>query len=133
MVTPVNAGNREAGQDLVEYALTVLLFLALTTFILDGGRILWNYVTLTEATRSGARYATTHKDSTATDVRGKVVERSWGVDPTSLSVVKSCPLGCYLGETVWVTTTYQVKPLTNLVWPGMTFRLYAESAMEIQN
>jgi Flp pilus assembly protein TadG len=134
--TAVRMGDRDAGQDLVEYALTVLLFLALTTFILDGGRILWNYETVAEAIRSGARYATTHSanrlpSAIQPEVENVVQERAWGIG--GLHPYVDCPNGCYLGETVQVTTTYRVTPLTPLVWRGLTFDLYAESTMEIQN
>jgi uncharacterized repeat protein (TIGR01451 family) len=47
------------GQALVEFALTLLVFLMLLVMIIEVGRILWTYVTLQHAAKTGARYAVT--------------------------------------------------------------------------
>jgi uncharacterized repeat protein (TIGR01451 family) len=47
------------GQALVEFALTLLVFLMLLVMIIEVGRILWAYVTLQHAAKTGARYAVT--------------------------------------------------------------------------
>ena len=39
----------EHSQAIVEFALTALIFLTMLVFIVDGSRIFWNYLTVTEA------------------------------------------------------------------------------------
>jgi hypothetical protein len=43
--------RQEPGQAIVEFALTALIFLTLLVFSLDGSRIFWQYLTVTEAAR----------------------------------------------------------------------------------
>lgn len=53
------AARRERGQGLVEFSLTIMVFLLLVVMIVEVGRMLWAYVTLQQAVRSAARYAVT--------------------------------------------------------------------------
>lgn len=61
--------RRDGGNASVEFALVVALFLILLLGIIDFTRALWAWNRLTQATRTGARYATVH-DPVALNVRG---------------------------------------------------------------
>ncbi len=52
-------GHKQDAQALVEFALTILVFLLLIFMIIEVARILQAYVTLQNAARAGARYAVT--------------------------------------------------------------------------
>lgn len=49
----------ESGQTIVEFALVIILFLLLITFVIEAGRIIWAYGVVQRAAREGARYAIT--------------------------------------------------------------------------
>jgi hypothetical protein len=49
----MNKMRQERVQASVEFALTTLIFLTLLVFVLNGSRIFWNYLTVTEAARVG--------------------------------------------------------------------------------
>ncbi len=50
----------ERGQALVEFSLISIVFFLLVFGMVDVGRGVWNYNTLAQATREGARYAIVH-------------------------------------------------------------------------
>ncbi len=52
-------GNREKGQGLTEFALILPILLLLLLGIIEGGRIIWAYITVQNAAREAARYAVT--------------------------------------------------------------------------
>jgi Flp pilus assembly protein TadG len=49
-----------SGQGLVEISLVGLIFIAIVLGVIEGGRAVWNYNTLAQAAREGARYAVVH-------------------------------------------------------------------------
>ncbi len=52
--------NGERGAEMVEFALSFLLFLILVVAVFEGGRLVWTYETLAHAARQGARMAIVH-------------------------------------------------------------------------
>jgi len=50
----------ERGQALVEFSLSAIVLLLLVFGMIDAGRAVWNYNTLSQATREGTRYAIVH-------------------------------------------------------------------------
>ena len=52
-----NPGNSESGQAIVEFAMVLPILMALLLGILQFGIVFNNYITLTDATRAGARKA----------------------------------------------------------------------------
>ncbi len=64
----------EKGQALLEFALVTLVFFILAFGIIEFGRALWTWNTIAEATRAGARYATTATPTgTDTEIKKMVV------------------------------------------------------------
>jgi Flp pilus assembly protein TadG len=133
----------EPGQAAIEFALTVLLFFTLVVFIMDGSRIFWNYLTVSEAAREGARYAIVHgKDSKApvgpdgyAALQQIVQARAIGLDPALLDVVATWENNSnQRGSKVTVTVAYATQPVTTLFWSGLTLPPLTDSAtMVVQN
>jgi len=133
--------RRESGQAMVEYALLSVVFFALLLFIVDGGRILWNYVTVAEAARVGARYAVVHGSksiapvgpSNYTALTQEVQRAAVGLTTASLTVTATWTPNNSPGSSVTVDVTYLVQPITSIFWRGQTLTLRARSVMVIQN
>ncbi len=124
----------EGGQAAVEFALSSVLFFTMVFFLVDGGRILFNYITLAEATDEGARYAIVNSTDPnfVSDITGVVQSNAVGISPTpSVSVQPAS--GYSPGMVVTVTATSGVQPLTGLFWKGLTINLQSKSAMMIEN
>lgn len=133
--------SHESGQAMVEYALTALVFFTLVLFIVDGSRILWNYVTVSYAARIGARYGITHgSKSTApmgpggySALQQVVRDSATGLDPANLTITASWTPDNTPGSRVNVVVTYRAQGVTDLFWRGLTLNLRGESSMIIQN
>jgi Flp pilus assembly protein TadG len=138
--------RRQEGQALVEYALTALVLITAVIFLLDGGRILWNWVTVSEAARAGARYAITHgayadaPQGPGNDgaVRAAIAGWGFGLDRDTLLSGDSIQVtwqgnSNHPGQSVTVEIAYPVRPLTALFWGGAPVTLRAGSTMEIEN
>ena len=61
----MNDRRRTRGQTLVEFALVAPLFFLLLFAIIEGGRFVFFYEVLNNATREGARYAIIHGSNAA--------------------------------------------------------------------
>lgn len=134
-------GQWERGQAAIEFGLTALLFFTLVIFIMDGSRIFWNYLTVSEAAREGARFAITHgadaDDPVGPDgyeaLRQVVQARAVGLDPAQMAVTAVWTPNNRRGSMVTVTVTYATRSITNLFWPGLTFDLTDSASMVVQN
>jgi Flp pilus assembly protein TadG len=128
------SGREGAGQALVEFALSSLLFFTLVFFLVDGGRVLFNYITLAEAADDGARYAIVNSQASASAIAGVVQSNAVGISPTpSVSLRYQDASGHSPGTMVTVTATSGVTPLTGLFWRGLTITLQSKLALMIQN
>ena len=131
--------GREAGQAMVEFALTSTLIFTLLFFLADGGRILWNYVQVSQLARQAARYASVRSsesgdEADAAGIAGYVKAQAVGLDDARLAVSVRWPNGNTpdSGNRVEVTVTYSASSLVNLFWSG-DVSLMAKSSMIIQN
>ncbi len=121
----------QRGQALVEFAFVGLIFLGVIYGMIDVGRAVWNYNTLAQAAREGARYAVVHgarceedPSCTAADQAGveAIVElHAAGLDATRLEVDPlewTCRLASASGSCndVWdhvtVTAHYDYAPMS---------------------
>ncbi|MBI2952976.1 MAG: pilus assembly protein [Chloroflexi bacterium] len=143
-------GRGEKGQAVVEFALAAGVLFMLMIGSIDIGRAIWNYDTLAEAVREGARFAAIngYNSSTPTGppnstnytagppgqdsgVTSVVRNYAFGMAPASISVFASWPSGDNLiGSSVVITASYSFQPLTTLV-VGRPFTLTAASARTI--
>lgn len=126
---------------MVEFALVFPIFILIVMGVVDLGRAVWQYNTLSNAAREGARYGivlknpdgTARTDAQITDV---VKEKAVGVDITGGgSVVIAFPDGRTAEKPIKVTVTYQyqpVAPLISAVIPGGAINLSATSQMIVE-
>lgn len=141
--------NRERGQALVEFSLVGIIFFVVVFGTIDVGRGVWNYNTLAQATREGARYAVVHgarcdADTSctvadATSVEALVQKNAAGLDNSLMNVDIEWVCRTGLGDcnNVWdhvtVTSQYEYKPLSFLTGllslPSVT--MTSSSTMEI--
>jgi Flp pilus assembly protein TadG len=113
--------NSRRGATLVEFALTMMLFLALTLAGLEIGRAIWTYSTVSHAAKQAVRYAMIHgADNTGTDsngnalsqsdvddsIEGIVKDNAIGLDPNALSVTTTWSPNNTPGSTVGVRVVY---------------------------
>ena len=70
--------QRQRGQGLVEFALTIPVLLLVILAVFDIGRAVFIYNTMTNATREGARLAIVNQTEASIDQR--VIEQAGGVD-----------------------------------------------------
>lgn len=134
--------HSELGQATVEFALTSLVFLTLITFVFDGGRILSNYITVSEAARTGARYASTHGSKSTSPVgpnnytalRNEVQARAPGLIAGRVTITATWANASNApGSSVTVYVSYAVKPVAGLFWAEKEMILRDHSTMVIQN
>ena len=89
-----NRGDGRRGAQMVEFALSFLLFLVLVVGIFEGGRLVWTYETLAHAARQGARTAIVHGE------RNPLSDDSAIVDAVRAQAV-GLPSGEVIVDTVW--------------------------------
>ena len=113
--SPVRA--RERGQELVEFALTLLPLFILVIGILDLGRAAYAYTVMHNATREGCRYGVINPDNTDT-IKNVVVNRALGLnlDPADVTVELLDLYSNVPGDdTVQVSVTYDFPIVTPFI------------------
>lgn len=101
--------RREEGQAAFELVLILPLFFMFILLLVDMGILMYDYVSISNATREGARYAAVNCDGdcTAAEVQTRAAERSSGIlnpaDADDLAAITvSWPLGTDRGDSVSV-------------------------------
>jgi hypothetical protein len=149
------------GQAMVEFALVAPLFFLLLFGIIEAGRFIFYYETLSHATREGARYAIVNGantlgcpsgppapsssgcDTTGTNVVTRVRQSAFGVPSTGITVDRcwwyvACDFGSHgdgdnaRGASVTVSASYTYSTLIPLV-PLPPITVTAESSLVINN
>jgi len=110
---------RQKGTAIVEAAVLILLFMVLFVGIIEGGRMLWTYNTLTFAAREGTRYAAVRgakssTPATADTVQTYVMGRATGLDATKMTVSTTWSPDNIPGHFVQVVVDYQYSTITKL-------------------
>jgi Flp pilus assembly protein TadG len=124
---------RPAGQDLVEYALVVPIFLLLMLIIVDFGRVTFFYATLNNVTREGSRFGVipANHDQT-TQVEAEARSHAFALDPANLNIQVTWyhPSTVLIpNHTVRVVATYSFSPI---LLPSTTFTLRSTSTMHLE-
>ena len=119
--------RREKAQSLAEFAMVVPIFLILVFGIIDFGMGLRAYITVSQATREGARYASVGNPAgtfagggtgqcdgaTTTSAVGRVCSAMDGLNLTNIQTVSvTYPNGQIPGNSVRVHTEYQYHYIT---------------------
>jgi hypothetical protein len=140
------------GQALAEFALVAPIFFLLLFAIIEGGRLIFYYHTLGNATREGARYAIIHGmnaadlcpsgpmpgtlvnwcDPAADNVKQAVRDAAFGLVGTGDfdQLIVEYPEANQRGDVVRVYAEYSYDPLMPLLPP---FTISAESTLVINN
>ena len=150
---PTAARRRtRAGQALAEFALVAPVFFLLLFAIIEGGRFMFYYETLNNATREGARYAIVHGmnsfdctgppekpdvgpcDPSGEDVRQRVRDAAIGIPGPAITVVPVWhdPAHNGRGSTVTVTASFTYTSLVPIV-PLPAITVTAESSLVVNN
>ena len=121
----------------MEFGLVLPLFLLLTTGLIDVGRGIWMYNTLSHAAREGTRYAivrgeTNRYPATSSTIREAVRSRAAGLNPEKLVVTTSWDPDNKPGSVVQVRVQYDFRPVTPLL-PSKTIPLSSTSRMVISH
>jgi Flp pilus assembly protein TadG len=122
------------GQGLVEFALVLPLLLIVAVGVLDLGRIFFVLITVSNASREGARYLSFNPDDIAYagdpfhDTKAAAVQEASGsiITLTPANVVPSCSATitidgnqlCAAGSTATVTVNYQLDLVAGWVLPS---------------
>jgi Flp pilus assembly protein TadG len=132
------AHARERGQDLVEFALTLLPLFILVIGILDLGRAAYAYAVLHNAAREGCRYGVINPDDTDT-IKNVVVNRGLGLNlvPDDVTVELLDLYSNVPGDdTVQVSVTYDftiVTPFIGALFGGSNpVTLVTQAAMRLE-
>jgi Flp pilus assembly protein TadG len=102
-----NIIRNERGQTMVEFALVVPILCVVLFGIMQFGALYNDYVTLTDASRVGARKATVSKYEVNPEAAAEAAARNSakGLDPDKLGVLVSAT-GWERGQSVTVVATY---------------------------
>lgn len=93
--------GRARGQALVEFALVVPLFILMIFGIVDAGRLIYTYNTLSGASRDAARVAIVNQSTSGTSTCDTTQATAW---PTGCAIVSGINLGLGPGD---VSVTYR--------------------------
>lgn len=104
-------GRGERGQSLVEFALVVPMLLLVLFAIIDFGRLFQGYITLTNATREGARIAAV--GGTDSDISARVLSAASGLSGVTVSPASYPDAGGDIsGNSVVVTASAPMSFIT---------------------
>ena len=131
----------ERGQGLVETSLTLIMFFIMIFGAIDVGRAVWNYNTLAQATREGARYAIVHGANSSDpsgpgddqDIKDVVGTNGGGLGAENLTVTTEWPDGGNNpGSHVTVSSQYAFSPIFGFLG-AISVNISSSSTMRIQN
>jgi Flp pilus assembly protein TadG len=123
------------GQSLLEFALILPVLVLVLVGVFDLGRALFALITINNAAREGARYATLHTDEAVAMIQAAAVQEAAGsgVDITAANVSVVCledsggpAWPCDRGNAVrvWVSNTFE--PILGIFIPTITMQRYVE-------
>ncbi len=131
--------NRRRGAGMVEFALTFTLLLTFIIATIEGGLMIWSWVTLAHATREGARFALVHGERNPrsdTVIETYVKDRALGLQRSDINVsmVWSDPANKARGSQVEVDSTYTFHfAVTPMLTGGQGVTLRSRSRVTVAN
>lgn len=137
MPRAIPAGARR-GQGLVEFALAMPIFFLLAGGLLEGGRLVFTYVSLGHATEEGGRLAVLPGTASPTAVQARVVDAAAPLDVVANDVVVTVNGGVTpfaardSGDRVRVDATVAYQPVIATVFGGGTMTLSASSELMVE-
>ena len=148
-IRTVRQRNAEAGNALVEFAITMVVILILLFGIVDVGRALFAYDWVSNAARVGARFAMV-RGATCTgglsggcpaisnDVKTYIDSTAIGLNQSDITVTSTCIVGetgfnllpCAPGTTVYVQVRYSFSFITPFIYHN-TWLMSSSSEMVV--
>jgi Flp pilus assembly protein TadG len=120
----------EKGQELVEYALILPIFLLILMSILDLGRAVYYYSAIHNSAREGARYGIVFPNDLS-GIEDVVRQKSVGLDPAELTVTTSLPDE----DTIRVVVTFRfiaITPIAGALLGSNEVTLGSQATMRIE-
>ncbi|OGO12083.1 MAG: hypothetical protein A2Y53_09395 [Chloroflexi bacterium RBG_16_47_49] len=115
----------EGGQELVEFALVMMIFLVTLMVIFDLGRVTYFYSAIQNAAREGARYGVT--DQNVANIKIVTREKAVGLEITPIVTITE--------EKVQVSVEYEFSPVTpilNILTRKNSLTLHSQATMYIE-
>jgi hypothetical protein len=102
------------GQELVEYAITLPLFLLMVMGIFDLGRAVYYYSVMNNSAREGARYGSIHLEQAGVEtiICNRVVDRSVGLNLNCNDVTTTFD---FVAGNVQVSISYEFVPVSGII------------------
>lgn len=133
----VNKNANRRGATMVEFAMVFLIFMTLTIALIEGGRMVWVYTTLSHASRQGARFAMVHgKQNPVNDSEiAKVVHsNAVGLDSKNVTVKTTWNPDKSRGSSVEVKVAHDLAFVTaKIFFKASQIRLGSTSRMTVLN
>lgn len=131
------SAKNSLGQELVEYAITLPIFLLIVIGIFDLGRVVYFATALQNAAREGARYGVVNPYA-ITNIKDRVKQRALGLGASNVTVELNDPAlndatEKWPCDKLFVSATYTFNPLTPLVgsfFPGGNATLSLSSELQ---
>ena len=133
----------QAGQALVEFSLAVIVLMVLVIGVVEAGRAVWNYNTLSNAVREGSRYAIVHGGAAAdpagptpnnAQVELQVEQFASGLDTGDLTVTSTWLDGNNnKGSRVRVSATYDFDTIFSSLLGIPAVTMTSTSTLNITN
>jgi len=129
--------DRQRGAAVVELALVMALVMLLVVGIVDMGRAIHAYSSLTHAAGRAARWAAVRsaesdEPASVSMIEAKALSDAVGLDPDRVDIVTAWAPANAPGGVVSVSMSYDYQPLTPLV-PSDLIRLTGASQITISN
>jgi len=123
--------RNEKGQSLVEFALVVPLVILILMAIIEFGFMFNAYITISNASREGARLGALGSNDTAVVTR--VVDTSVALDPSKISVIIT-PANRSRGDMIRVQVNYNYVLITPIISSVLSpfIDLEAETVMRVE-
>ncbi len=130
--------DRRRGAGMVEFALTFTLLLTFIIATIEGGLMIWSWVTLAHATREGARFALVHGQGNPTSdtvIETYVKDRALGLQRSDINVsMVWSDAAKERGSQVEVDSTYTFHfAVTPLLTGGQGVTLRSRSRVTVAN
>lgn len=138
---PHRSGRRRpcsAGQGLVEFALSVPIFLVVVLALMEGGSYALAVTSLQSAAQHGARLAALPLTDGEADVEAEVIEHAGPVAVNASQITVSVNGGGTTfadretGDRVRVTIDFAYRPLTSVLFGGAVFGLAADAEYVVE-
>jgi Flp pilus assembly protein TadG len=117
------------GQAIVEFALCFFVYILIVGVAVEGGRLIYSYVTLSHAAHDGARTAVL-AGKTSTQVRDRVVASAAPLTVASEDILMSPNFATRaMGDRITVSVSYTYTPIISMIIGEGSFTLSGSSEM----